>query len=84
MSNGLPVVASNATCHPEVGGDAAVYCDPQNPADIAEKLAQIVDDKALAETYRERGFARLENFTWSNSATGYVAALEAAQAVSSR
>ena len=84
MSNGLPVVASNATCHPEVGGNAAVYCDPQNPADIAEKLAQIVDDKALAETYRERGFARLENFTWSNSATGYVAALEAAQAVSSR
>lgn len=84
MSNGLPVVASDATCHPEVGGDAAVYCDPEDPADIADKLALVLHDEDLSEEHRERGFARLAAFTWSHSAAGYVAALEDAMADAAR
>lgn len=80
MGNGLPVVASNATCHPEVGGDAAVYCDPRDPQDVARQLARVLYDDALAEQCRARGFERLRNFSWANSAARYVAELDLAMA----
>lgn len=84
MGNGLPVVASNTTCHPEVGGEAAVYCDPRDPEDVAKKLARVVHDDDLAEQCRERGFERLEAFSWSTSATRYVEAIERAMGGTAR
>src|SRR6187397_1707069 len=34
MACGCPVIVSRAASLPEVCGDAAIYCDPTNPADI--------------------------------------------------
>jgi len=78
MGLGLPVVASRATCHPEVGGDAAVYCDPQDPSDIATQVHRVMTDDRLAEDLRQRGFARLRAFSWADSARHYADELEAA------
>ncbi len=78
MGLGLPVVASDATCHPEVGGDAVLYCDPRDPADIAAKIRQAFTDDELVESLREKGFARVQSFTWAKTADQYVDALETA------
>jgi len=78
MGRGLPVVASDATCHPEVCGDAALYCDPRDPAQIAEQVHRVVSDSALSNELRERGFARLEQFSWERSAERYLSELESA------
>ncbi len=78
MGNGLPVVASNATCHPEVGGDAVLYCDPNDPNDIAQQLHRILHDEELAQRLRENGFERLRHFSWQRSAAHYVAELKVA------
>lgn len=77
MGQGLPVAASNATCHPEVCGDAALYCDPRSPADIAEKVHRIVTEPELAADLRKRGFERVEHFSWDRSATRYLEEIEA-------
>ena len=38
MADGVPVVTSNVSSMPEVGGEAALYVDPHDPADIAQKV----------------------------------------------
>jgi glycosyltransferase involved in cell wall biosynthesis len=77
MGQGLPVLASDATCHPEVCGDAALYCDPRDPVHIAEQLHRLVTEPELAAKLRKRGFQRVEHFSWDRSARRYLEELEA-------
>mgnify|MGYP000915968449 FL=1 len=53
MASGCPVVCSNSSSLPEVGGDAALYFDPLNSEDIAEKLAQAWQDDHLLDQLRQ-------------------------------
>lgn len=69
MACGCPVVVAGAASLPEVCGDAALYCDPRSPADIAAKLGQIIADEALHARLRERGLARAAQFTWRRCAS---------------
>ena len=39
LASGLPVVASHTSSIPEVAGEHAIYCNPQDVEDMAEKLA---------------------------------------------
>jgi len=64
MAHGLPVVAANTSSLPEVGGDAALYVDPHEPRDIAEKVLRVVEDSALRGELIARGLARARKFTW--------------------
>jgi O-antigen biosynthesis alpha-1,2-mannosyltransferase len=68
MANGLPVVASRSSALPEVGGDAALYVDPEAPRDLAEKVRQAVEDAPLRQTMIERGLARAREFSWRRTA----------------
>jgi glycosyltransferase involved in cell wall biosynthesis len=68
MAHGLPVVASNTSALPEVGGDAPLYVNPYSVADIAEEVRQAVEDLPLRETMVERGLARARQFTWRRTA----------------
>jgi glycosyltransferase involved in cell wall biosynthesis len=47
MQYGGPVASSNASCIPEVLGDAAHYFDPLNVQDMAEKIEQVITDDKL-------------------------------------
>jgi glycosyltransferase involved in cell wall biosynthesis len=68
MAHGVPVVASATSSLPEVGGDAALYADPRNPEDIAEKIHRGVEDADLRTGLTERGLARARQFTWRRTA----------------
>jgi glycosyltransferase involved in cell wall biosynthesis len=68
MSCGCPVVVSNAASLPEVCGNAAVYCDPLDPVDIARSIVRVMQDDALREDLRYRGYERARKFTWERSA----------------
>lgn len=68
MAHGLPVVAANTSSLPEVGGEAALYADPHEPHDIAEKVLQVLEDSALREELVARGLARARQFTWRRMA----------------
>jgi O-antigen biosynthesis alpha-1,2-mannosyltransferase len=68
MAHGLPVVASETSSLPEVGGDAALYVDPHDTKDMAEKIIKAVEDKVQREAMMERGLARAGIFTWRRTA----------------
>lgn len=68
MARGVPVVAAAAGSLPEVLGDAALYCDPFDPEDIAGALSKIASDKLFRTWLSEAGSRRAEQFTWEKTA----------------
>jgi len=64
----VPLVAGNASCLPEVAGDAATYVAPDDEVDIARGLRATWDDTALRHTLVERGKRRLQEFSWEETA----------------
>ncbi|HEX3672358.1 MAG TPA: glycosyltransferase family 1 protein [Candidatus Cybelea sp.] len=73
MACGTPVVASRASCLPEIAGDAALYAPPDDAAAWATALRRIVEDDALREPLRLRGLARAKQFTWERSVLRHLA-----------
>lgn len=68
MACGTPVVASRAGSLPEIGGDAAVYFDPESIEEMAEALERVLTDAELAEHLRRKGLARAKQFSWRKAA----------------
>lgn len=64
MRHGCAVVSSDATCLPEVYGDAAVYFDPSDVPAIGAALRSVLSDPELAQGLRERGHRRAEMYSW--------------------
>lgn len=64
-----PVVVARSSSLPESCGDAALYCDPSSPADIAEKIAFLLDDPELAEKMRTLGSLWSARFTTQRTAS---------------
>jgi glycosyltransferase involved in cell wall biosynthesis len=68
MSSGVPVVAAPYTCLPEVGGKAALYADPNNPAEFAEALSLALNDSELRQRLIAGGYQNLGRFVWQRAA----------------
>jgi glycosyltransferase involved in cell wall biosynthesis len=68
MRHNAPVASSNATCLPEVHGDAALYFDPLNIEDIAKTISKILDDEALRNKLIEKGKKQVTKFSWARMA----------------
>lgn len=69
---GVPVLTSYVSSMPEVAGDAAVYCDPDNAASIATGIERLLNADAAAELVR-RGHRRVAQFTWQRTAAAMCA-----------
>jgi glycosyltransferase involved in cell wall biosynthesis len=65
MSHGLAVAVSNVTCLPEILGSAAVYFDPMNPHDMAEKINQVLTDETMQKKLIVQGFEQIKRYSWS-------------------
>ncbi len=64
MGYGAPVVSSNATCLPEVNGNAAHYFDPMDIQDMATKISEVLDDKKLREQLIKNGRNQIKKYSW--------------------
>lgn len=69
MASAVPVVCSNATCLPEIVGDAALLVNPEDPEDIAQSLARVLNDEALCRCLVAKGLERAKVFTWQCAST---------------
>ncbi|MDO8425532.1 MAG: glycosyltransferase family 1 protein [bacterium] len=78
MAAGVPVVAAAAGALPEVLGDAAVYCDPLNPADIARAMERAITDDDLRTTLIARGRTTAQRYRWETTAERLHAIIRAA------
>lgn len=78
MACGTPVVTSNTTSIPEVVGDAAILCGPNDVGALAAAIRRLFDEPRLVEEMRERGLRRAASFSWSRTGEGLSAAIAAA------
>lgn len=60
-----PVVASSGTSLEEVGGNAALYADPKNVEDIAEKITTLLTDQNICSDLQAAGLERSKDFSWN-------------------
>ena len=65
MAAGCPVVCTNVTSLPEVGGDAALYFAPDDPATAAGHLRKLLSDPSLKATMVAAGHRQAGAFSWS-------------------
>jgi alpha-1,3-rhamnosyl/mannosyltransferase len=79
MACGTAVVASRAGAIPEVVGDAALLVDPTDTEGLAAAMDRVLTDGSLREELAARGMARAAQFSWSETAKGTLAVLEAAR-----
>jgi glycosyltransferase involved in cell wall biosynthesis len=80
MACGTPVVAANASCLPEVLGDAALYFAPQDPDELAAQLAKVVTEDSVHDDFRARGFNRVKRYSWKKMAQEILAVYKEAGA----
>jgi glycosyltransferase involved in cell wall biosynthesis len=73
---GTPVLCSNTTSLPEVAGDAALMCDPENVDEISRLLEQVAGDAELRARLAARGKRRGGAFSWANAADQLASAIE--------
>lgn len=78
MVHGAAVVSSNATCLPEVYGNAAYYFDPLSVTDMASKIGEVVDDPLLREDLIDKGRRQAAGYSWDRMAQQTLAVYEQA------
>lgn len=69
MAYDLPVVASTAGSIPEVAGDAALLVAPDDVIALAEALQRALVDSGARSRLITAGRARVEHYSWQNTAT---------------
>jgi glycosyltransferase involved in cell wall biosynthesis len=66
--SGVPVICSNTSSLPEVGGDAALYFNPADEEELAAQLQKLLHDPALVQSMREKGWRQARLFSAEQSA----------------
>lgn len=78
MAAGVPVVASNTTAIPEIGGDAVRYVNPHDPNDLTRGIEEVLQDEGLRRRLIVRGSERSKEFTWEHAAARTAEVIETA------
>lgn len=68
MACGIPVLSSSAASLPEVVGDAGLYFDPHQPAQIADAIYRIATEADTLAALQQKARERVAQFTWANAA----------------
>jgi len=68
MACETPTVVSNASCLPEIGGEAALYFDPLDVEAMADAVRRLLRDADLQGELRARGLAQTARFSWERAA----------------
>jgi len=74
MSVGLPVIASNVSCLPEVYGDAALYFNPNDVDDLVSCLETYLKDQELRSSMATNGFLQARKYSWTKMAKETISA----------
>jgi glycosyltransferase involved in cell wall biosynthesis len=68
MANGAPVISSNTSVMPELYGKGALYCDPHDAKDIADKICLVLRDEKLRKALIAQGAAQVKKYSWEKMA----------------
>ena len=76
MAAGVPVLVGDNSAQPEVAGDAGLYVDALDVADIERGMQTLLSDERLAAAHVAAGLQRVQQFSWERSAGAMLEALD--------
>lgn len=68
MACGTPVITSNTSSMPEIGGANAILVNPENCEEITTMMLRLESDQAFYERQRQIGLERAKLFSWKKTA----------------
>lgn len=68
MACGTPVITSNTSSMPEIGGNEAILINPESPEEITEKMLCLENDEVYYNQQKEIGLKRSSLFSWRKTA----------------
>jgi glycosyltransferase involved in cell wall biosynthesis len=68
MACGTPVITSNTSSMPEIGGPYALLINPENPDEIADMMIRLEKDDDLYRQQEKVGIDRAKLFSWKQTA----------------
>ena len=63
LHSGVPVVAATGSCLEEAGGDGALYANPLNVNDLADKMKQVLTKQTLRNDLILKGKEHVKQFS---------------------
>lgn len=75
MAWGCPVIASDRTSLPEIGGSAVLYASPDAPDIWLNQILRLHEDNTLRESMIQLGRKQAKAFSWRASAARYLQAM---------
>ena len=63
MEMGVPVITSNTSSLPEVGGDAVCYVNPFDVVDIAKSIDKFINNQTYCDDLVTKGYEQIKKFT---------------------
>ena len=79
MAYGVPTIAAESSSLPEIAGDAALYFDPRDAAQLESAILRVVDHHEVRHELIERGRERVKAFRWDTAAERTVEVLQHAR-----
>jgi glycosyltransferase involved in cell wall biosynthesis len=76
MAHGVPTIAAESSSLPEIAGDAALYFDPRDAAQLESAISRVVEHHELRHALIERGRDRVAQFSWETTAQRTVEVLQ--------
>lgn len=67
MACGIPVITSNTSSMPEIGGSDAILINPEHADEITSMLLRLENDPAFYEAKRQVGLERAKLFSWRHT-----------------
>ena len=68
MACGTPVITSNTSSMPEIGGPNAILINPENPEEIAEMMLKLENEDIFYRKQEQVGLERAKLFSWRHTA----------------
>ena len=68
MASGVPVACARAASLPETAGHAALYFDPMDAEDMAERMITLTANRDVHRNCRSKGLEQARNFSWDTCA----------------
>jgi len=78
MAYGVPSIAARSSSLPEIGGDAALYFEPDDAKGLEAQIGRVLTDAALREQLATAGPLRATQFRWDVAAEQTLAVLRKA------
>jgi glycosyltransferase involved in cell wall biosynthesis len=73
MACGCPVITSNISAMPEIGGNAAMYFDPDDKKALLDTMDLLLENREKRDKMIALGLKRSNEFTWKKTAENTLA-----------